>query len=211
MKKINFILPFVILLLAALGCDKTSETETEKSGRLQFVKKLRYGSVGTHGSQGWYVNDRYFKVNDKDWSPEGIKVKDISRCEASPNEAVEALKCSSFAGAKEVWFILRMKADQPEWITAPATGGEWVGDGRWLLFIDSYFNVETSEQRKIKNLPDLPKDYFRAASPDMKTMAIIYLTNQDPIAYSIILWLLKSSTLPTSNAKNSYTVTKVIF
>ncbi len=179
MKKLNFMLPMMILIVVILGCGGESKTEEERSGRLKFVKKLRYGSVGTHGSQGWYVNDRYFKVNDQSWSPAGIEVKDISGCYASPNEAVEALNCHSFKGGKERAYVLRIKTDKPEWVTASddiySSGnnlGEWIGDGRWLLFTNYYFNVETSEKIEIKGLPDDPESHLRAVSPDLKT--IIY-------------------------------------
>lgn len=166
----------MILLLAILACGKT-ETKEVKSGRLKFVKTLKYGSVGTHGSQGWYVSDQHFFVSDLRWSPDGTKVKDIANCDANPNVAIEALKCYSFADSKESVYILRMKANNPEWITASNPEykggknlGEWVGDGHWLLFKDYYFNVETSEKRDIKGLPDFPQSFFRATSPDLETI-----------------------------------------
>lgn len=170
----------MILLALVLACGPSkSKTQEFKSGRLKYVETLHYGSVGSHGSQGWYVSDRNFYVNEKRWSPDGIKVSDIAGCEPSPNTSVEALKCYSFADLKELVFVLRMKNDSPEWVTvsdaAYGSGdnlGEWVGDGRWLLFRDYYFNVSTSERKPVKGLPDDPGKYFRAASPDLKT--IIY-------------------------------------
>ena len=178
MKTLNVILPIMILLLIVLGCGSESKTEEIKSGRLKYVEKLRYGSVGTHGSQGWYVDDRYFKVNDKHWSPDGIKVDDdIGSCYASPNETVEAINCHSFANSKEIAYLLRMKDDKPEWVIASEmeySGGDnlgiWVGDGCWLLFKDYFFNVETSERKEINGLPDYPQDHFRAVSPDLGTI-----------------------------------------
>ena len=172
----KLILPLIILVTIGLGCGK-SETDEVKSGRLKYVKTLRYGSVGTHGSQGWYVSDRKFLVDGRKWSPDGIKIKEIGDCDSSPNEAVEALKCYSYIDLKQQIHILRMKEDQPEWLTISGASdgsdsGIWVGDGHWLLFKDFYFNVETSERREIKNLPDYPKDNFMAASPDLET--IIY-------------------------------------
>lgn len=172
-------LAIMILLLAVLGCGQSKPVEV-KSGRLKYVETLRYGSVGTHGSKGWYVSDRNFYVNNHYWSPDGINVDDdIANCLASPNEAVEALKCYSFADGKESAYVLRMNANKPEWVTASDIEygggdnlGEWIGDGHWLLFKDYYFNVQTSEQRTIKGLPDYPRKYFCAASPDFGT--IIY-------------------------------------
>lgn len=176
LNKPNILLLISLLMLCA-ACGKT-KTEEVKSGRLKYVETLRYGSAGTHGSKGWYVNDRLFYVNGKSWSPKGINVNDhISDCEASPNESVEALKCYSFADLKETAYILRMKADEPEWLTASDAKyeggdnlGQWVGEGRWLLFKDYYFNVETSERREIKGLPDFPRNYFLATSPDLETI-----------------------------------------
>lgn len=173
----NCTIALTILLVTVLACASKTDKEESKSGRLNFVKTLKYGSVGTHGSQGWYVSDQNFYINGKHWSPPGIKVADIASCKASPNTSVEALACSSFADSKEAVFVLRMKDDQPEWITvsdAPYGSGdnlgEWAGDGQWLLFRDYYFNVSTSERKPVKGLPDNPGKYFRAASPDLKTV-----------------------------------------
>jgi len=167
----------MILLLVVLACGGKTDTEEVKSGRLKFVETLKYGSVGTHGSQGWYVSDRNFYVNGESWSPSGIKVKDIAGCDSSPNQAVEALKCYDFQDQKESVHILRMKADKPEWVTASDADyrggknlGEWVGEGHWLIYKDYYFNVETSEKRNIKGLPDFPEEYYRATSPDLGTI-----------------------------------------
>jgi hypothetical protein len=174
---INCAISVTILLVTVLACAQKTDKEEAESGRLNFVKTLKYGSVGTHGSQGWYVSDRNFYVNSKHWSPPGIKVADIAGCKASPNTSVEALTCYSFADSKEAVFVLRMKDDQAEWITVSdvpyGSGdnlGEWVGDGKWLLFRDYYFNVSTSERKPVKGLPDNPGKYFRAASPDLKTV-----------------------------------------
>ena len=166
----------LVVLVLACGASKTN-TQEFKSGRLKYVETLGYGSVGSHGSQGWYVSDRNLYVNERRWTPDGFKVKDIAGCEPSPNTTVEALKCYSFAESKEAVFVLRMKNDQPEWVTASdapyGSGdnlGEWAGDGRWLMLKDYYFNVSTSERRAIKGLPEYPGKYFRAASPDLKTV-----------------------------------------
>ncbi len=172
----RLILPLVILVTIVLGCGE-SKTDEVKSGKLKYVETLQYGSVGTHGSQGWYVSDRKFFVDGKSWSPDGIKTKDLGNCDSSPNEAVEALKCRSYIDSKQQIHILRMKNGKPEWLTISGASGDsdagiWVGEGHWLLFKDFYFNVETSERREIKNLPDYPKDNFMAASPDLET--IIY-------------------------------------
>lgn len=177
MKKLNPFFAMMLLLFVILACGGKTKTEEVKSGRLKFVEVLKYGSVGTHGSQGWYVSDRNFYVNGGSWSPDGIKAKDIAGCDSSPNKAVEALKCYDFEHQKESVHILRMNADKPEWVTASDADyrggknlGEWVGDGHWLIFIDYYFNVETSEKSKIKGLPDFPESYFRATSPDLGTI-----------------------------------------
>ena len=176
MKILNLTVPMLILMFVVLGCGE-SKTDEVKSGRLKYVETLKYGSVGTHGSQGWYVNDREFFVNGKRWSPDGIKTADIADCYNSPNEKVEALKCYSYIDLKQQIYVLRMKNDQPEWLKISDAGGDsdsgiWVGEGHWLLFKDFYFNIETSERKEIKGLPAYPKDNFMAASPDLET--IIY-------------------------------------
>ncbi len=177
----NLNILFVIgIVLFILSCSSLStKTEEFRSGRLKYIETLKYGPAGTHGSDGWYIDDREFKVNGIYWQPRKVKAKDISACEASPNERVEALKCEGFVNSKEEVYILRMKADNPEWVTGLSTpfdpannSGEWIGGGNWLIFKDFYFNVETSERKEIKGLPDYPVDYFLAASPDLET--IIY-------------------------------------
>ncbi len=180
MKILHLIVPLTILLLIVLGCGGESKTDEVKSGRLKYVETLRYGSVGTHGSQGWYVGEREFFVNDKSWSPDGVETKDIGNCIKSPNEAVEALECYSYVHLKQRNYVLRMKNDQPDWLPISSTGGAsdsgiWVGDGHWLLFKDFYLNVETFERKEIRGLPAYPKDNFMAASPDLET--IIYEEN----------------------------------
>ena len=179
---INILLLFCAWLLV-VGCGGQTEKHEYKSGRLNYVETLRYGSVGTHGSQGWYVNDRQFYVNGRSWKPEGMNVYDaISGCEASPNESVEALKCYSFEHLKETAFILRMENDKPDWQTLSQQKydnsknlGEWLGDGKYLIFKDLLYNVEKNERIEIKGLPDYPKDAFRGTSPDLAT--IIYQGN----------------------------------
>jgi hypothetical protein len=176
---LNFAIATIILLTLVLACSSKTKTEEFKSGRVKYVETLKFGPAGTHGMEGWYVTDRNFYVNDRRWSPDNIKVKDIGSCDPSPNSSVEALKCTSYADMKESVFILRMKDNQPEWVTASDSPygsgenrGQWVGDGHWLLFREYYFNVSTSEQKPIKGLPDDPGNYVRAVSPDLKT--IIY-------------------------------------
>jgi len=174
---LNFTIATIILLVVVLACSSKTRTEEFKSGRVKYVENLKYGPAGVHGQPGWYVTDRNFYVNDRRWSPDNIKVADIARCEPSPNLSIEALKCYSFADLKEYVFVLRMKDGQPVWITVSDAAydsgdnlGEWVGDGQWLLFRDYYFNVSTSERKQVKGLPDDPGKYFRAASPDLKTV-----------------------------------------
>jgi hypothetical protein len=174
----------LLVLLASLvsitsACHE-SKTEEIKSGRLKYVKTLHYGSVGSHGSLGWYVSNQRFYVNGSRWSPKGFDVHDrIAGADVSPNASVEAIKSYSFADSKETTYVLRMKGDQPEWLTVsdiPYDGGynlgQWTGDGHWLLFTNFFFNVETSERKEIKGLPDNPERYFLGASPDLET--IIY-------------------------------------
>jgi hypothetical protein len=166
----------VALVLGALACAKTKKEE-HKSGRLNFVEDLKYGPAGVHGQPGWYRTGQNIYVNGRRWSPPNIKMDDISRCEESPNLNVEALNCHSFEDMKESAFVLHMKDEKPEWVTASSEEyhggnnlGEWVGDGYWLLFHEYYFDVLTGERKPIKGLPDDPGKYYRAASPDMKTV-----------------------------------------
>jgi len=182
MKIFNFMLPMMILLLAVFGCFwGEKKTETHKSGRLEYVRYMRFGPAGTHGGKGWYVHERELKVNDRRWQPEEINVQDIT-CEASPSQAVEALKCISFRDMKETVYIVRMKNDKPELVTAAAIesvkgddSGSWTDDGHWLLFRNYFFNVETSEKKEVKNLPGEVDNCFVVASPDLET--IIYRDN----------------------------------
>ncbi|MEO6284357.1 MAG: hypothetical protein ABIN80_04215 [Dyadobacter sp.] len=169
---------FLLMLLLTWSCGE-SKTEAEKSGRLQYVKILKYGAAGTHGGQGWYVDDRILTVDDKEWKPSEIRAEDISGCHASPNQTVEALNCHSFVGGRSRALILRIRNGKPEVVLASDDNisngnnlGEWVGDGHWLLFTNYFFNVETSERVRILGLPDDPENHFVAASPDLKT--IIY-------------------------------------
>ncbi len=177
MKKLNSLLPLLVLPLFAVGCFwGEKKTEIHQSGRLQYIEYLRFGPAGTHGSEGWYVNDREITVNGYRRIPTEIDIKNTT-CEESPNQAVEALKCSSYKDMKKVIYIIRMKGDEPELVTASAQefnkaddSGKWSDDGRWLIFRNYFFNVETSEKREIKGLPDTPDKYFIAASPDLETI-----------------------------------------
>lgn len=175
-------LPIMILLLAASGCFwGEKKTEMHKSGRLEYIEYLRFGPAGTHGSKGWYVNERELKVNGYRWHPKEIDLKNIV-CEESPSQAVEALKCRSYESDKQVIYIIRMKADQPELVKASEFGrvegndsGSWADDGHWLLFRNYYFNVETSEKKEVKGLPGEVDKCFIVAAPDLET--IIYRDN----------------------------------
>lgn len=169
---------FCVILLSVFGCGGEKKLVEIKSGRLKYVKEIEHGPVGTHGSKGWFVADRRIYVDDKLWKPENIDVKeDIFDCEASPNAALEILKCESLAGRKNTVYILRMNNDQPEWVTAyevpyerDDSSGEWADAGRRLLFKDFLFNAQTSEKRAIKLLPEDPRKAYRAVSPDLKTI-----------------------------------------
>ena len=167
----------LLLLVVTAGCSQAVKLNEVKSGRLKFVKTLNYGNVGSHGSRGWYVSDRKFYFNEKDWKPAGINVKeDIAGCEASPNESIEVLKCYSFTDLRERVSILRIKNGEAEWVTVSDKPygrgenlGEWVGDGDWLLFLDSLVNVKTLETRAVLGLPEAPgSNGFRAVSPDLE-------------------------------------------
>lgn len=179
---LNLSILFAVLLFTIVGCIPFGRSKTEeiKSGRLKFIKTLRYGKAGVHGGNGWYVDDREFSVNDRSWSPQGIDVNDeIGDCEASPNETIEALKCYSFKNSKETVYVLRMKDDKPDWTVAYQDEyikgggnslGEWIDGGRSLIFKDFFYTVQTGEKQEIKGLPDYPSNYFRAVSPDLKTI-----------------------------------------
>jgi len=178
----NLSILLAVLLFAVVGCSLfgRSKTEESKSGRLKYIETLRYGRVGTHGGNGWYVDDRKFSVNGKSWSPQGIDINDeIGDCEASPNETVEALKCYSFKDSKEIVYVLTMNDSKADWAIAfkdeyiKSRGdnlGEWVDDGKALIFKDFFYHVQTGEKQEIKGLPDYPSNHFRAVSPDLKTV-----------------------------------------
>lgn len=182
MRNTNFILPLLILPMIVLGCFwGEKKTETHKSGRLEYIEYLRYGPAGTSSTKGWYINERELKVNGRRWQSEEIDVNDI-KCEKSPNEAVEALHCNSFNNMKQTVYIIRMKGDQPELVTASQIefvkgndSGSWTDDGYWLLFRNYYFNVQTSEKKEVKGLPGEVDNCFIVTSPDLET--IIYRDN----------------------------------
>jgi hypothetical protein len=187
--------------VGSLACDKR-QTEEHKSGRLNWVENLTYGPAGVHGQPGWYRTGQHIYVNDRRWSPPDVKMDDIARCEESPNPAVEALKCYSFADQKETAFVLHMKNNQPEWLTASSQGygggynlGEWVGDGRWLLFKDYYFDVTTGDRKTVKGLPDYPGKHFCVASPDMKTIVYEQSPSNEEIDRRVIpVWVIDADT-----------------
>ncbi len=176
------ILCAAVLLFTILGCNlfAASKTEEVKSGRLKYVETLKYGAVGTHGSKGWYVDDRKFYVNGRKWSPEKIDVNEaMAGCEADPNEAIEALKCLSFEGNVETVYLLKMKDDQPDWSVLyrehyiegqGKSSGEWTNDGKTVIFKDYYYHILTGEKQEINGLPDYPEEYFRGTSPDLETV-----------------------------------------
>lgn len=179
--KLSTILCATGLLFVTVSCNffGASKTEEVKSGRLKFVETLKYGSVGSHGSQGWYVDDRKLYVNGKKWSPEGMDINDaLLSCEPNPNETIEALKCDSFQNGETV-YLLQMKNDKPDWAMLyqesytegrGKSSGEWTNDGKTVIFKDYYYHVLTGEKQEIKGLPDYPQDYFRGTSPDLETV-----------------------------------------
>lgn len=171
-----------VFLFTIVGCNLFAASKTEEvvSGRLKYVKTLKYGAVGTHGSKGWYVDDRKFYVNGKKWSPEKMDVNEaMSNCEADPNESIEALKCNSFKNNAETVYLLTMKDDKPVWSILYQenytegrgnSSGEWTNDGKTVIFKDYYYHILTGEKQEINGLPDYPEDYFRAVSPDLETV-----------------------------------------
>ena len=180
--KFSTILCAAVLLVVTVSCNLfgASKTEEVKSGRLKYVEMLEYGSVGTSGNQGWYVDDRKFYVNGRKWSPEKMDVKDaMAGCEADPNESIEALKCNSFENNVETVYLLQMKGDKPDWATLyqesyiegrGKSSGEWTNDGKSVIFKDYYYHILTGEKQEIKGLPDYPQEYFRSTSPDLETV-----------------------------------------
>lgn len=161
------------------ACNMFSETKTfeKQRGRLKFVETLCYGSVGSHGSQGWYSVNKEFYFNERKVSlPE-----EMDGCDASPNETVEAFNCYVFKELRVMAYVVRIKDDKADSIkiyddeAINSNGknlGEWADetDGNWLIFKDFLFNVLNDEKREIKGLPDYPADYFRAVSPDLETI-----------------------------------------
>ena len=178
---VNIVVVGLILLCLILGCSgKTDDTEVVSNGVITFMKRLKYGSVGTHGSQGFYVASRHIMYKNDEWTPpEGKKyVDDISSCETSPNSSVKVLKCVVIKTDGGGTILIREKNDQPETQQISEgydnkNEGEWVNfEGRWLLFRNYLFNVETGERKDIKQLPEDPGGSYRSLigmSPDMKT------------------------------------------
>ncbi len=169
----------LLIVGVALACTmfSPSQQETEKSGRLEFVKTLKYGSVGTHGSKGWYVSNREFRVNGRGWAPPDFDVnEDIGSCEADPVQEIEALRCSGFANFKEASYVLTMRDDKPVW-TVPFLGehngkskGEFADDGRSLVFKDYLFDIATGSKQPVLGAPDYAEDDFRSLSPDRQVI-----------------------------------------
>ena len=59
-------------LIVGVGCSgKTDDHEIVSNGVLSFRKDLKYGSVGTHGSQGFYVASRHIIFRNEEWTPPG--------------------------------------------------------------------------------------------------------------------------------------------
>ena len=173
MKKLNLLLPLVLLSAIAFGC-RNSEKTTR--GRLKYVETSHSATTG-HGSRTRATDSRQFYANGWKWSPEKVDLnKFTGDCEAGPNEAVEAFKCHEYNDLYFV-YVLRMSGDQPEWVTVSSQPsirepdhGIWIDDGRQLIFRDFFYNVVTGERREIKGVPDYPANSFRAVSPDLKTL-----------------------------------------
>jgi hypothetical protein len=167
---------FISLMIGSCGFGNQTKTVETKRGRLKYVQTMEYRTGGIHGSKDWYGTGRHFVFNDRKWTPD----EDFDGCEASPNEAVEAFNCFKFKNLTETALVLRVKDDKPfvekifEGDSRESGGnnlGEWVNaEGKWLIFKDFFDNVETSERKEIKGLPDYPSKYYRAASPDLETV-----------------------------------------
>jgi hypothetical protein len=167
----------VVILFLVGACGGETKTIETRRGRLKFVQTLQYGNVGSHGAKGWSAIDRQFYLNDQKWWLQ----EDFDGCDASPNESVEAYTCFKFKDLRESAFIVRVKDDKLDWLkiyeedsrnSGGKNLGEWVSeeDGKWLIFKDFFYNVETEEKREIKGLPDYPANYFRTVSPDLETV-----------------------------------------
>ncbi len=179
---VNIVIVGLILLCLILGCSggKSEDTSIVSNGVFTFRKDLKYGSVGTHGSQGFYVASRHIIFRNEEWLPPGGQkyVDDISTCEESPNSEVKVLKCVVIQTDGGGTILIREKNNQPE-IQQISQGydnkneGEWINfEGKWLIFRDYLINVETGARTDIKPLPEDPGGSYRSLigmSPDMKT------------------------------------------
>lgn len=184
--RINFNNLLIVALLGLFfgwGCSggKTDDTEVVSNGVISFQKRLKYGSVGTHGSKGFYVASRHILFRNDEWTPpRGQKyVDDIASCETSPNSDVKVLKCVIIKYDGGGTILIREKNGQPEIqqiseVYDDKNEGEWVNlDGKWLIFRDYLINVETGERKDIKPLPENPGGSYRkfiGISPDLKTV-----------------------------------------
>jgi hypothetical protein len=181
----------LLIILAVLGCGsgKTEDSDIVSRGPIRFVKKLKYGSVGTHGGKGFYVESRHIFINDKEWfPPEGPElVKDIASCEFSPNEKLEIMKCLVISYDRGGTFLLTLENGEPVFKRvsnghADKDEGEWVNlDGRWLLFQNYFINAETGERRDIVPLPEGPGGSYAkliGVSPDLRT--VVFAGDFDP-------------------------------
>lgn len=170
----------LIMLGFLVGACENSKTEEETRGRMRHITKLSYGRVGD--GQGWYFDDHNLYVEGNDWKPKDIDWDDIGDCEPSTNPKVEAFRCYSFAHSKSVIYLSSMQGDKPVFVKVidepyiDSRGnnlGEWVGDGRWLLFRQKMVNVETLEEKPLNGLPDYPYKYFCDISPELQV--VVYL------------------------------------
>lgn len=179
----------IVLAVLACGGGQTEDTNIVSRGPIRFVKKLKYGPVGTHGGKGFYVESRHIFINDKEWFPPGGPdlVKDIASCELSPNTQLEIMKCVVISHDQGGTFVLTLTNGKPVFerasnTYADADEGEWANlDGRWLLFRNYFVNAETSERKEIAPLPEDPGGSYPkliAVSPDLKT--VVYGGDVDP-------------------------------
>jgi hypothetical protein len=165
------------LCSTAAACGLLGETTTHESvrGRLKFV----YTSTAT----GSYGNEKTYSFSSGHFRFSGSRVWALGSfpsCSPSPNEAREAFACSRQEDMRELVDVVAVVGDRPRAVNihdgdlrdsthSPA----WVGDreGRWLVFKDFLYDVETGEKRPITGAPGPYDAAFRAASPDVETVA----------------------------------------
>ena len=140
------------------GC--TSRSIEKKSGRLAFAKDI-----------SWPRNVTQMLLFDgKVWKPSDDKdiANRINWCDASPNPAVEALRCYSDASDDyRSTYVLTVSDGKPTLKKFDETlGSAWIDDdGRWILFVNRFYNVETGEEIPVKGVGPTPANWLLGVSP----------------------------------------------